>query len=165
MAATVTPPEAFPPSLRSRQILLRRVATILEAPPWLPEAERAVRSPKSPCLLGDRIAAADGVYWIDARLPKPTRQVGAFAARVDAAALVWTWLAVDADWRAFGYGGAAVPVLERAALRAGCTNARVLTPQENGVGLYFWLRLGYRPIANGSWPMPYDGTWMTCALD
>jgi len=61
-------------------------------------------------------------------------------------ALIWTWLAIDARWRAFGYGGAAVPLLEQAAHQAGAQLALAPLPPDNGVALYFWLRLGYTPL-------------------
>ena len=47
------------------------------------------------------------------------------------------------------------------------TFARVRVPATNGVALYFWLRLGYRPLASRSWPAPAGaqaGTWMVREL-
>ena len=60
-----------------------------------------------------------------------------------------------------GYGGVAVTLIERAAKRGGLLDGRVLAPANNGVALYFWLRLGYRPLADAAWPKPCEGTWMS----
>ena len=80
-------------------------------------------------------------------VPACARMSDALAARLEDTTLVWSWLAVAADWRGFGYGGAAVPIVERAAMRLGATSGRALVPASNGIGLYFWLRLGYRPLS------------------
>ena len=87
---------------------------------------------------------------------------GALAARIDSsdAGLIWTWLAVGAEWRALGLGGAAVPLLERVAVRLGARAARVTVPARNGVALYFWLRLGYQVRAAAPWPLERGGSWM-----
>ena len=61
--------------------------------------------------------------------------------------LVWSWLAVAGEWRGYGFGGAAVPLLERAAARRNAVEAVAPLPPDNGIALYFWLRLGYVPDA------------------
>ena len=112
-------------------------------------------------------------YWIRVAHEGEEQTAGAVAASIEdgseGPALVWQWFAVGAAWRAFGYGGAAVPIVERAATKLGATSARVRVPASNGVALYFWLRLGYRPVAQGARPagevLPSieaarEGTWM-----
>jgi len=58
-------------------------------------------------------------------------------------------IAVDAGQRGWGYGSEAVRLLE-AAGSAERFLARV--DAGNGLGLYFWLRLGYRPARAGEVP-------------
>lgn len=134
-------------------------------PDWLAEAETALLGAEPGCPLAARVEAGDGVYWIRVRDVRvgaggQVETVGAVAATREGDSLRWTWLAVGAAWRAMGYGGAAVPLVERAAKRRGLVDARVLAPASNGVALYFWLRLGYRPLADAAWPKPCEGTWM-----
>ncbi len=159
----------WPTHLRSQRLRLRAGAPGAPAPAWLPEAEAASGGARDPCPLAGRIAAGDAVYWLRpagaaAAGREPADPIGACAARIEDATLVWTWLAVAADWRGFGYGGAAVPIVERAAMRLGATSGRALVPASNGIGLYFWLRLGYRPLPAPDWPKPREGTWMQRAL-
>ncbi|MXY80322.1 MAG: GNAT family N-acetyltransferase [Chloroflexi bacterium] len=159
----MTPATAgWPAELRSRRLRLRARALDDPTPDWLPEAESALGGAGPPCPLGDRIEAGDAVYWL--RPVGTATPVGACAARVEEDALVWTWLAVEAEWRGYGYGGAAVPIVERAARRLGATSGRALVPASNGIALYFWLRLGYRPLAGAAWAKPREGTWMGRAL-
>ena len=154
--------------MRSRRVSLSKIVAktlATSAPDWLAEAERAVLGADPGCSLSDQIHDGDAAYWIRVTRDRPDgsrerRTVGALAARQDNEWLVWQWLAVDVAMRAFGYGGASVPVVERAAKRVGLTGARVLVPASNGVALYFWLRLGYRPFPEGTWRRPYEGTWM-----
>ena len=118
---------------------------------WLEEAARAVAGRGEPCPLADRIADGDQAWWIRAETPRGREAVGAVAGRMaeiaGARCLVWSWLAVAGEWRGYGYGGAAVPLLERAAARRNAVEAVAPLPPDNGIALYFWLRLGYVPDA------------------
>ena len=165
-------PIVWPRTMRSRRVSLSPIVAktlAASAPDWLAEAERAVLGAGPGCPLGDQVHEGDAAYWLRVGRDRPDgsrerRTVGALAAQQEDAWLVWRWLAVEESMRAFGYGGAAIPIVERAAKRAGLTGARVLVPASNGVALYFWLRLGYRPSVEGlierDWPRPYEGTWM-----
>jgi len=52
--------------------------------------------------------------------------------------------------RVRGYGSEAVLLLEEQALRLGLASRfRAQVEPSNGLALYFWLRLGYRPVAAG----------------
>ncbi len=154
--------------MRTRRVTLSALQgdSLGDSPPeWLAEAERSVLGAEPGCPLIDRLGAGDTGYWI--RVARQTndgrserRTVGALTARLADDWLEWGWLAVDESLRAFGYGGAAVPIVERAARRLGATGARALVPESNGIALYFWLRLGYRPATRHEWPQPYAGTWM-----
>ena len=74
-------------------------------------------------------------------------------------------LAVAPDKRRLGTGGRAAIALEK---RLGHSTKRiyVAVPSAIGLALYFWLRLGYRPLTQREWPAPLDGisTWMLRGL-
>jgi len=77
-------------------------------------------------------------------------------------AAVVRFLAVDPARRRLGIGGRAALALER---RLGRTTRRlyVAIPSRSGLALYFWLRLGYRPLTQAEWPARPDdspATWM-----
>ena len=141
---------------------------------WLPEAAQAVAGRGAPCPLQGRINQGDQAFWIYPDLDGQ-RAVGALSGRLTevngAPALIWTWLAIAAEWRHFGYGGASVPVFEQAAQDLGATSALVPLPADNGVALYFWLRLGYVPsrqpmLAPSDRPggVAPDALWMSRSL-
>ena len=169
----------WPGSLRSSRLAVSLALSSLQPadlalerrPDWLAEAERAVLGADPGCPLSQRVDPGDVAYWIRIRRDGNATpvSVGACAARLERQDLVWRWLAVGEPWRAFGYGGAAVPLVERAARSRGAQGARVRVPATNGVALYFWLRLGYRPAAPSAeaasqWREPYPGTWMSRLL-
>ena len=63
---------------------------------------------------------------------------------------VW-WVELAVEHRRRGLGVDAVRLLEvEARRRWGVRGIRAEVPVENGLALYFWLRLGYRPGAGGS---------------
>lgn len=71
--------------------------------------------------------------------------IGEVTCRADDPAAGWLSIgviAVGEGWRGWGYGSEAVRLLE-AAGKAERFLAEV--DAANGLGLYFWLRLGYRP--------------------
>ncbi len=142
---------------------------------WLEEAARAIGGRGEPCVIHDRLADGDHGWWIlgdgqpvgavCGRLA--TARGATHTATADSRALIWTWLAIDVRWRAYGYGGAAVPLLETAARLVGASRALAPLPVDNGVALYFWLRLGYTPIRlvdvePSDWPagVSVDALWM-----
>ena len=133
-----------------RASIVRFRGEVIEAD-WLDEAAQAIAGRAAPCALQGRLDDGDLGWWIlgDGEI------VGALCGKVvrlpdsvASSALIWTWLAIDAKWRAYGYGGASVPLLEAAARQAGATIALTPLPPDNGVALYFWLRLGYTPVRN-----------------
>ena len=144
---------------------------------WLEEAAQAIAGRSAPCRIGDRLADGDQAWSIMAE----DSPVGALCARLGSTAqaarprpnaVIWTWLAIEARWRAYGYGGAAVPLLEDAARAAGATVALTPLPPDNGVALYFWLRLGYTPLRSvavhaDDWPngVARDALWMQRSLE
>ena len=142
---------------------------------WFEEAAQAIAGRAAPCRLQHRLDDGDRGWWIlgDGEI------VGALCGRLTelsvpagSRALIWTWLAVDARWRAYGYGGASVPLLEQAAQSVGASTALAPLPPDNGVALYFWLRLGYTPLRSApvdraDWPsgVASDALWMQRPLD
>ncbi len=81
------------------------------------------------------------------------------AARVD-------FLAVAPGRRRLGIGGrAALAVEQRLASSTACVYVNV--PATLGLALYFWLRLGYRPLTQRDWPAPPEAPpsiWMVREL-
>jgi GNAT superfamily N-acetyltransferase len=70
-------------------------------------------------------------------------------------------LAVARDDRCLGIGSRAALALERR-LRRSAPRIYIGLPQRFGLALYFWLRLGYRPLTQGEWPANEEATsaWM-----
>jgi GNAT superfamily N-acetyltransferase len=76
------------------------------------------------------------------------------------------FLAVDPTHRRIGIGGRAALALERRLMRS-VERIYVAVPARIGIALYFWLRLGYRPLTKTEWPAdPEDppSTWMVREL-
>jgi hypothetical protein len=76
------------------------------------------------------------------------------------------FLAVEPGRRRLGAGGRAALALERK-LKRSARAIYVLIPEHLGLALYFWLRLGYRPLTQGDWPVAPDegaSTWMVREL-
>jgi hypothetical protein len=76
------------------------------------------------------------------------------------------FLAVEPGARRLGAGGRAALALERK-LKRSARAIYVLIPEHLGLALYFWLRLGYRPLTQGDWPVAPDegaSTWMVREL-
>ena len=147
----------WPPSVTDGRTTIEPISAARVAEDWLDEAARAVAGRAEPIHLQQRLDAGDIGWWIvgDGNV------VGALSARIEASSAIWTWLAIDARWRAFGYGGAAVPLFEDAASQRGANEALVPLPADNGVALYFWLRLGYVPLRSGD---VSDRVWMRRSL-
>jgi GNAT superfamily N-acetyltransferase len=71
------------------------------------------------------------------------------------------FLAVRPERRRLGIGGRLVLSVERK-LKASIEEIYVSVPSRIGLALYFWLRLGYRPLLQSEWPSKPDGVsiWM-----
>lgn len=74
------------------------------------------------------------------------------------------FLAVAADCRRRGIGGRTALALERR-LKKSIDAIYVAVPASIGLALYFWLRLGYRPLKQREWPNVRGGNetcvWLT----
>ena len=170
----MSPPIAWPSMVTGE----RAAIAVFDEPPalvaWLEEAAQAIAGRAEPCRIEHRLSEGDQGCWIVAE----GINAGALCVRItttaenpERMAVIWTWLAVDARWRAYGFGGAAVPLVESAARSVGATLALVPLPPDNGVALYFWLRLGYTPLRSvdlraRDWPsgVARDALWMQRSL-
>ena len=160
----------WPRQLRSKRLRLRAIVPADltdESPEWLAAAEEEILGKERPVALRAQMQEGTAAYWIDLRSSDGPCTVGALSARLTQGDLVWGWLAVAPAWRARGLAAAAAALVERAAVRAGAGRARVRVSAANGVALYFWLRLGYRPLppSRASVALGHDGddregTWM-----
>lgn len=141
--------ERWPRYLRSKRLRLRAIAPadLADEPPeWLAAAEHEILGRERPVALYTQMQEGSAAFWIDLRLPGGLCTVGALRARLTEGDLTWGWLAIDPAWRARGLAAAAALLIERAAVRAGAARACVHVSAANGIALYFWLRLGYRPL-------------------
>ena len=106
----------------------------------------------SALIYSDDRGAAFVAYEADAPLPG--------CARID-------FLAVAPERRRLGTGGRAALALERKLAKT-AKRVYMLVPSRIGIALYFWLRLGYRPLTQRAWPFAPDGgdasVWMVREL-
>ena len=74
-------------------------------------------------------------------------------------------LAVAPDKRRLGIAGRAALALEKRLARS-TERIYVAVPASIGLALYFWLRLGYRPLTQREWPEALERTaaWMVREL-
>jgi GNAT superfamily N-acetyltransferase len=118
--------------------------------PWLPEAWCAIDGRKpdadAPSTFAELLEAAER-RWSNAhtdRIDVVSRGFGGFMVwEAKGREIVIRGLAMRRDWRDLGYGGEAVEWLE-----ASWPNRRFIAaiPRFNGLAVYFWLRVGFRPV-------------------
>ena len=87
-----------------------------------------------------RIGEAQDVALIVLR--EAGRDLGRLSYRLAEGWLTFEWMEIEPGCRGWGYGSEAVRLLE---VEAGGERFRANVDARNGLGLYFWLRLGYRP--------------------
>ena len=165
----------WPDQIIGERVSLKLVQEAAVHTDWLEEAAQAVAGREAPCRLQARLDDGDRAWWIRADTSEGDVTVGVLSGRMveseSGLALVWTWLAIDARWRAYGFGGAAVPLYEQVGRELGAETALAPLPPDNGVALYFWLRLGYSPqrtvrLPEGARPagVKDDALWMVRQL-
>lgn len=90
--------------------------------------------------------------------------VGMLAYRVDApvrAAALFEIVATPPERARRGSGMAAAALAERELRAAGVLTVYAPAPATHGIDVYFWLRLGYRPLLRGDWPCERPGVaWL-----
>lgn len=61
-----------------------------------------------------------------------------------------------------GSGMQAAALLERALSKRGVRTILAPAPESHGIAMYFWIRLGYRPLLREEWPGECDGVaWLS----
>jgi len=89
-------------------------------------------------------------------------RVGEVRLRVQAPGLlVIDALRVDEAHRGYGLGSDAAALVREAAARAGFTLLRAWAPPDRGLAVYFWVRMGLRPLFGEG---PEGGLWFERAL-
>jgi GNAT superfamily N-acetyltransferase len=70
-------------------------------------------------------------------------------------------VALDPAHTRRGTGMQAAAMLEQQLRRRGVRAIDAATSESHGISIYFWIRLGYRPLMRGEWPCERDGVvWM-----
>ncbi len=88
----------------------------------------------------------------------PIGIVVALVGTPEADAACVAFIAIDPAERFRGLGGEAALALEgRLRERAGVGRVLAAVPEQRGLAVYFWLRLGYRPLVQTEAPWPLVG--------
>lgn len=146
----------------SGRVTLRPVrrADFWQIEPWYAEASAAVRGGELDAedTIEARFTKANGALLVVAAMDK--EPMGLVEYRVHEPAegrLSVTFIALKNGRRGFGYGSEAVRALEAWAEKSHKVTSFLseINPR-NGLALYFWLRLGYRPAHAGEvfWRAP-----------
>jgi GNAT superfamily N-acetyltransferase len=131
---------------------------------WWPEAAAAARGVREPVALDGlhRMIDETGAGTLVIARAEDSAPIGLLVYRLaDGGWLELRFLAMAKALRGWGYGSEAVRLIEASGM-ARRYAARVA--DGNGLGLYFWLRMGYRPADAGQLPQldnePEDGITM-----
>jgi GNAT superfamily N-acetyltransferase len=129
---------------------------------WLPDAARAAGCDR----LTEPAALMDATKVLVAVESEPSGVVQFETGAPHADAALVRALIVAPDRRRLGIGGRAAVALERRLART-AKRVFVPVPSDFGLALYFWLRLGYRPLTQAEWPAApgrSPSTWMVREL-
>jgi hypothetical protein len=136
---------------------------------WLGTALRAVRYKPDPAHAG---AALLGRVQADAALrarviDQAGQPVGVVVYRLlDDQRATFELIAVPREHARSGNGMQGAALAEDEMRAAGARVAYAPAPAAHGIALYFWIRLGYRPLLRGDWPCRRDGVaWLARLLD
>lgn len=89
-----------------------------------------------------------GVITYRAHTPAPTEAIIEF-------------VGVEPAYARRGHGQAAAAVLADALREADVQRIFAPAPEMHGIAMYFWIRLGYRPLMRSEWPCAREGTaWL-----
>lgn len=102
-----------------------------------------------------RIEAADGGETVIARRESDER-VGSLRVETEDDALVIQSLEIEPALRGYGLGSEAAGLVREAAERESRT-LRAWAPGDNGLAVYFWIRMGLRPLPGDDGPE--GGLW------
>ena len=79
----------------------------------------------------------------------------------DATAAIIDFVATPAEFARRGLGMRAAALLEASLARRRVHTVYAPAPETHGIAVYFWIRLGYRPLPSSEWPDRCDGMiWM-----
>ena|SRR5437867_6549719 len=93
---------------------------------------------------------AEAVTILRADNPRPIGLIQYLPSHRNDGWLTIRFIELAPQFRGWGYGSEAVQLLEAEAILSGITQGlQALVPTHNGLALYFWLRMGYRPAAPG----------------
>ncbi len=95
--------------------------------------------------------------------------VGLLVYRLDAAkgaAAMFEFVGIPPEGSRLGSGMMAAAAAEREMHDAGARTIHAPAPAVHGIDVYFWIRLGYRPLQRSDWPCECTGVlWMRRDLD
>ncbi len=127
---------------------------------------------------GEIDAAAPGT-WLDARsrkdrglhprvIERDGERAGVLVYRVHAprrGAAIIEIVATPPNMARRGAGMAAAALVEAELRAAGVRAVYAPAPAVHGIDVYFWIRLGYRPLQSAEWPCTREGVaWLRRAL-
>ncbi|MBI2723686.1 MAG: GNAT family N-acetyltransferase [Chloroflexi bacterium] len=135
---------------------------------WLPAALHALRPAEDGGRLADDIALEAGGRLVRVVM-RDGDAAGVVSARAESpargqATIEVVCTPVDAARRGTGMEGAAA--MEALLVEGGATRIYAPAVERHGISVYFWIRLGYRPLLRSEWPSACDGLiWMARDID
>jgi len=137
-------------ALAGRRVSLRAIAEgdLGTVAAWYSEAASAAYEERSLEEVSASVGKDQGVFVImqtDGEEP-----IGLLEHGCEGEWLTVAFIALAKAYRGWGYGSEAVRLAEEWAVHEGIAERfRAEVDVRNGLGLYFWLRLGYRPASAG----------------
>jgi hypothetical protein len=119
---------------------------------WLPAVATALQ-----CELTGRVGGMTRSI-----ITRDGSRIGLIAHRMlsDTAAII-ELVATPAALARRGAGMQAAALLEASLRKRGVRTIYAPAPEVHGIAMYFWIRLGYRPLMRGEWPEVREGTvWL-----
>lgn len=104
-----------------------------------------------------RIEVADSLATLAIVRLRDGEQVGAIEATADGEAVTVSTLCIGAPHRSYGAGSEAARLLIAAAAEGRFTAVRAWAPPDRGLAVYFWMRMGLRPLHGEG---PGNGIWL-----
>lgn len=87
--------------------------------------------------------------------------VGLIAWNVDGSTAAIRLVALEPSQARRGAGIQAAAIVERSLKRRGVRTVFAPATEHHGIAMYFWIRLGYRPLLRGEWPCEHPGVvWL-----
>jgi hypothetical protein len=103
---------------------------------------------------------------LTARVIVAGQDVGIATYRIAGAQGTIEFIGVQTQHARRGFGHRAATLVEDAMRNVGVARNFAPAPEHHGIALYFWIRLGYRPLLRSEWPCARDGVaWLARDLD